>query len=237
MPPKKASIGRSTSKARKRKASLQSETDEQSEAKLESDRIRNAETLSSESVEREKRLKTDRVRTAQARNSDTVQRIRNARVRHTPHVDLNLGAFYYNANIDYCLHSTAIIGKMDKTCGYCGALKFKNETPGMCCAGGKVKLPKLRKPLEPLSTLVSGNASQSKHLLANILKYNSCVLDHFFHCQMQITNFCRFISWATLINKLTNDDDLIGTPNEALSLHYKHSSIKTTNWLHPRVHQ
>ena len=184
MPPKKASIGRSTSKARKRKASLQSETDEQREARLESNRIRNAETRSSESVEqREIRLETNRVRTAQARNSDTVQqqesrlvadRIRTARVRHTPHVDLNLGAFHYDANIDYCLHSSVIIGKMDKTCGYCGALKFKNETPGMCCAGGKVKLPELREPPEPLSTLVSGNTSQSKHFLANIRKYNSC---------------------------------------------------------------
>ncbi|GFX00887.1 uncharacterized protein TNCV_4578531 [Trichonephila clavipes] len=54
------------------------------------------------------------------------------------------------------LHPSVIIGKMDKKCTHCGAQKFKNETPGMCCAGGKVKLPDLRSPPEPLLTLVSG---------------------------------------------------------------------------------
>ncbi|XP_055584901.1 uncharacterized protein LOC129737764 [Uranotaenia lowii] len=39
---------------------------------------------------------------------------------------------------------------MDKLCRYCNALKFANESPGMCCAGGKVKLPELSTPPEPL---------------------------------------------------------------------------------------
>ena len=34
---------------------------------------------------------------------------------------------------------------------FCSALKFKNETSGICCAGGKVKLPELHSPPEPLS--------------------------------------------------------------------------------------
>ena len=63
---------------------------------------------------------------------------------------------------------------MDNLCRYCFALKFKNETPAMCCAGGKVKLPELHPPPDPLATLVSGVTSQSKHFLANIRKYNSC---------------------------------------------------------------
>ena len=45
---------------------------------------------------------------------------------------------------------------------YCGAQKFNNETPGMCCAGGKVKLPDLRSPIEPLLTLVSGEQVYEK---------------------------------------------------------------------------
>ncbi|CAG5115735.1 unnamed protein product, partial [Candidula unifasciata] len=63
---------------------------------------------------------------------------------------------------------------MDHVCVHCSAFKFKNETPGMCCAGGKVKLPVLHSPPEPLSSLVAGDTSQSKHFLANIRKYNSC---------------------------------------------------------------
>ncbi|KAL7291682.1 hypothetical protein TKK_0014713 [Trichogramma kaykai] len=63
---------------------------------------------------------------------------------------------------------------MDKQCEFFHALKFKNETPGMCCVGGKVQLPELESPPEPLSTLVSGTTRQSKQFLANICKYNSC---------------------------------------------------------------
>jgi hypothetical protein len=44
----------------------------------------------------------------------------------------------------------------------------------MCCANGKVKLPELNLPREPLKSLVSGVTSQSKHFLANIRRYNSC---------------------------------------------------------------
>jgi len=36
-----------------------------------------------------------------------------------------------------------VIGRMDKLFIYCRAFKFKNEASGMCCAGGKVKLPEL----------------------------------------------------------------------------------------------
>ena len=62
------------------------------------------------------------------------------------------------------------------------ALKFKNETPGMYFAGGKVKLQELDPTPEPISTLISGGTSQSKHtqiqLHANIqstrAKLSSC---------------------------------------------------------------
>jgi len=50
--------------------------------------------------------------------------------------------------------------------------KFKNEAPGLCCAGEKAKFQELHPPPEPLSTL-SGDTSISKLFLANICKYNS----------------------------------------------------------------
>ncbi|XP_028967044.1 uncharacterized protein LOC114828182 [Galendromus occidentalis] len=63
---------------------------------------------------------------------------------------------------------------MTSVCKFCRALKFANESPGMCCAGGKVKLLDLHPPPEPLSTLMSGQTKKSQHFLANIRMYNSC---------------------------------------------------------------
>ncbi|GFV41644.1 uncharacterized protein TNCV_3627951 [Trichonephila clavipes] len=146
--------------------------------------IHATETRSSESSDqREVRLETNRIRTNQIRSSERSElrerrlqnvRISTARSRRTLHADLNLSAFHYDSNNEYSLHSNVVIGKMDKICMYCSALKFKNETRGMCCAGGKVKLPELHSPPEPLSTFLSAVTRVSKHFLENIRKYNSC---------------------------------------------------------------
>jgi len=106
--------------------------------------------------QREARLKTIRVRIA--------------RSRQTLHADLNLDVFYYDVNYDYSLQLSVVLGKIDKLCVYCNALKFKNEKLGLCCACGKVKLPELHSPPEQLSALVSDGTSQSKYFLANIRK-------------------------------------------------------------------
>ena len=63
---------------------------------------------------------------------------------------------------------------MSEVCFYCKALKFNGETKGMCCAAGKIKLPRLGEPPEPLKTLLAGYTAESKHFLSNIRKYNSC---------------------------------------------------------------
>ncbi|GFX58732.1 uncharacterized protein TNCV_804371 [Trichonephila clavipes] len=166
MPPKRRAIGRSTPQARKRRALRASELDEQRALRLENLRVHATETRSSESSDqREVRLETDRIRTNQIRSSERTElrerrlqnvRISTARSRRTLQADLNLSAFHYDSNNDYSLHPNVVIGKMDKICMYCSALKFKNETRGMCCASGKVKLPELHSPPEPLSTFLSG---------------------------------------------------------------------------------
>lgn len=206
MPPKRKPIGRSTSKARRVRASRSAETDAQREERLEGMRLRNiqcrtvetdeqrearqetnrARTVRSRASEtgerREARQTTDRERTAESRASETgerretrqaIDRERTAQSRRIVHAELKLGAFNYNADYDYSLHPSVAIGKMDKVCLHCGAMKFKSETPGMCCASGKVKLPPLRPPPEPLLSLLSGDSSESKHFLKNIRKYNS----------------------------------------------------------------
>ncbi|GFT09257.1 zinc transporter 9 [Trichonephila clavipes] len=151
--------------------------------RLENHRVHASETRSSESSDqREVRLETDRIRTNQIRSFETTElqerRLQNVRIstvrsRRTLHADLNLSAFHYDSNNDYSLHPNVVIGKMDKICMYCSALKFKNETRGMCCVSGKVKLPELHSPPEPLSTFLTGVTRVSKHFLENIRKYNS----------------------------------------------------------------
>ncbi|XP_041448583.1 uncharacterized protein LOC111068967 isoform X2 [Drosophila obscura] len=62
---------------------------------------------------------------------------------------------------------------MNDRCRHCQALKFKGEADGMCCASGKVKLPELGSPPQPLSTLLNGLTPESNHFLNNIRNYNS----------------------------------------------------------------
>ncbi|UYV81677.1 hypothetical protein LAZ67_20001950 [Cordylochernes scorpioides] len=57
---------------------------------------------------------------------------------------------------------------------FCGALRWKDESSGMCCSNGKVCLPLIDLPPEPLRSLLSGKNSDSVHFLRNIRKYNSC---------------------------------------------------------------
>jgi hypothetical protein len=127
-----------------------SETLEEREGRLEIDRKRTAEARMSETIaEREGRLEIDRKRTAEARMSETIEeregRLQRDRINtafsRTFLTNLQNCAFHYNANYDYSRNASVFIGKMDQVCVYCRALKFKNESPGMCCASGKVKLP------------------------------------------------------------------------------------------------
>ncbi|XP_036321962.1 uncharacterized protein LOC118735980 [Rhagoletis pomonella] len=80
-------------------------------------------------------------------------------------------AFNYNSQINYSMYG--YIGIMDAICPHCDAAKFPGETPGMCCANGKVRLPPLETPPEPLSSLIFGTSENSKHFLSHIQQYNS----------------------------------------------------------------
>lgn len=94
--------------------------------------------------------------------------------RNSSNIDLNRAAFRYDCSTDYSSHASVCIGPMDVVCEHCGALKFSGETPGLCCFSGKVKLPSLTPPPEPLHSLLLGETSESRHFLSNIQKYNSC---------------------------------------------------------------
>ncbi|GFW76680.1 uncharacterized protein TNCV_4943971 [Trichonephila clavipes] len=96
------------------------------------------------------------------------------RQQGTAYQPFNRRAFWYNPAEDYSLSRHVLIGTMTVVCSYCKALKFSGETKGMCCAAGKIKLPQLREPPEPLKTWLAGYTAQSKYFLSNIRKYNSC---------------------------------------------------------------
>ena len=89
-------------------------------------------------------------------------------------VDLNLEGRRYVPTHDYSQDPRVNIGKMNVVCGFCRALKFKYEAPGMCCVNGKVRLSELRSPVEPLASLMAGETAESKSFLKSIRRYNSC---------------------------------------------------------------
>ncbi|KAJ7193496.1 hypothetical protein B0H12DRAFT_992595, partial [Mycena haematopus] len=77
------------------------------------------------------------------------------------------------------------LGRMDVSCEHCGALHWNAEkivnSPvgrpqfGMCCDHGKVVIPKLKEPPEPLKQLFVGDDTQSKEFLKNIAQYNTAL--------------------------------------------------------------
>jgi hypothetical protein len=120
------------------------------------------------------RLRMQRVRAHQTQQQrarhNEIERFR----RRSAPVILERAAFHYDPAIDYCADKSVKIGEMTIICKYCKALKYSGESIGLCCTGGKVKLPQLVPPPDPLRSLVSGMDLDSKHFLANIQKYNSC---------------------------------------------------------------
>lgn len=83
-------------------------------------------------------------------------------------------AMSYQPEIDYECDKLVAIGNMSQKCQWCNALKWKDETPGLCCGSGKVQLNSLSKPPEPLHSLLMDLHPDHKHFMANVRKYNNC---------------------------------------------------------------
>ena len=111
----------------------------------------------------------------EAENIRHIDRVRHAEDRARP---FNaeywlLGAFSYNEGYCYDTHPLVQIGRMSQQCNYCQAKKFINESPGLCCREGKIMLPLLADPPEPLKQLVDGTSPHSKIFLERIRLYNN----------------------------------------------------------------
>ncbi|XP_070143035.1 uncharacterized protein [Drosophila kikkawai] len=98
----------------------------------------------------------------------------NNRGRRAANENLNRAAFPHNPETSYKDLTCVVIGSLSAVCQHCNALKFRLETPGLCCAGGKIKLPVLAHPPEPLYSLLYGNSAQSNSFLKLAQKYNGC---------------------------------------------------------------
>lgn len=141
------------------------ETDEENEQRLEDVRQRSTSS----------RRQYQQIYTASQRQQmSSRRRQQHMDDTHRPRDNLHNAAFEYDPNINYRQHKTVQIGSMNALCVHCNAKKFPNETPGMCCANGKVKLPALQSPPEPLNALISDRSPESTHFLKNIQSYNNC---------------------------------------------------------------
>ena len=165
-------------------ASRAAETSEQTSTRVGDQRTRQAASRAAETPEQGlARRDEDRARHADFREAETPdqrrtrsedQRRRQAVSRAAQWTFLEGEAFKYDATKSYDRHPQLCIGQMTYVCSHCKALKWSKESAGMCCSNGKVSLPPLRLPPEPLHSLMLGDTSESTHFLDNIRKYNSC---------------------------------------------------------------
>lgn len=152
----RANIGRRSQSNARRSTSRANRTDDQRATDNENSRIGMSQ-LRSRATEDERQA--NRFRMQQVRAHQTQRQ----RAQHNEHdrlrrrdapINLERAAFHYDSEIDYSADRSVTIGEMSVVCPHCKALKFSGETPGLCCAGGKVKLPQLVPPPEPLRSLV-----------------------------------------------------------------------------------
>ncbi|GFW19349.1 ATP-dependent DNA helicase [Trichonephila clavipes] len=177
---KGADLSRSTSKARNLRNSRSERTEEQIQQQNTDARVRMAQLHQEEPEDtRAERNEVRRLEQQQSRRFTVNRRRTNDQQRQQVHRAfisdsfLRL-AFQYEPDIEYYAHSKVVIGAMDKECPHCHALKFKNEPAGMCCASGKVQLPEIETPPEPLNGLLIGTDPDSNVFLKSIRRFNSC---------------------------------------------------------------
>lgn len=171
---KRPNIGRRSQSNVRRATSRANRTDDQRETDNDNSRtgmadLRSRVNYSEADRQRMERVRAHRSQQQRARENE-IDRFR----RCNAPVNLERAAFSYDPEIDYSIDKSVTIGEMSIICQHCKALKYSGESAGLCCAGGKIKLPQLVPPSDPLHSLVFGKENESKHFLDNIQKYNNC---------------------------------------------------------------
>ena len=67
------------------------------------------------------------------------------------------------------------IGAMNIICKFCAAKKWKNETPSMCCNGGKVSLDEFPDPPSPLKDFLTKETAEGKLFRNNTRPLNNAL--------------------------------------------------------------
>ena len=73
------------------------------------------------------------------------------------------------------LNTDDSLGKMDIICKHCGARKWKNETPTLCCNSGKVVLDSFPAPPEVIQNLLTNNTVPAKLFRENSRSFNNAL--------------------------------------------------------------
>ncbi|GFV80811.1 hypothetical protein TNCV_1901261 [Trichonephila clavipes] len=128
--------------------------------------------------DRKRRLFTSRQTTSALRDMESEenwrQRLNNDQIRRSNRRNIawlekyNSGGFNYNSQINYS--DASEIGPMNACFNYCKALRWKEESKGICCSSGKVRLDSFQ---QPLRSLLCGEHEPSQYFLNNIRRYNS----------------------------------------------------------------
>ena len=151
------------SRLRKQKQ-RKNQTEDQRNAEKESNRLRNSTPQA---------LEADRQRKARARSRKTPEaleadRLRKAKARSSQKSKLEKGdarrcqeIMSGKLKVSLLEETEDSIGLMNHECNYCGAFKFKDETPTTCCSKGKIQLTPFPRPPEPLMKLWSGTSTKA----------------------------------------------------------------------------
>ncbi|GFV31299.1 uncharacterized protein TNCV_1886981 [Trichonephila clavipes] len=81
---------------------------------------------------------TETIEAAESHKSAVAERTQQRRLkfRKTRGRVFYKAAFEYDKTLDYGNHKLIQIEVMNNECRFCGALKWKEESAGMCCSGG-----------------------------------------------------------------------------------------------------
>lgn len=84
------------------------------------------------------------------------------------------GAFLYDPSRDYRSLPQLSMGGMTVVCGFCRAIKFNNESVGLCCASGAVELEPMPAVPAELETYMSTNTPANRRTFLDVIrKYNA----------------------------------------------------------------
>lgn len=160
---RRSSLGRMTVRAKRARLARDGQSSTEREARLSQCRSRQ---------------RTQRARESSAQTHSNTERHdhpnshRSERVTNS-WVNKENSAMNYDPSIPYKDDRIVSIGPMSVVCEHCLALKFKDESEGMCCLQGKVKLGEILPPPEPLHSLLTGDHPKSKQFMRNIRRYNN----------------------------------------------------------------